>query len=406
MADAQQADLSYGTYMVLRKPLLFWLRWVGLLAGWVEIALMAPSIASIIPSHRVLLYGVMSAGAILYGFLFVNNISLSVDLAPQRERWILAQLILGALLNTELMNLSAICVPFCVPVRRRIRWFWITAGFSLASFVYLVIIFRNNIHPPLTQILHSPYLLFGLFIDFCGNIFWHLLSFIVGCVIFELTKRQQLLAQANQELVDLQAEIRVAAKVEERFRLSRELHDSAGHYLTSLSIQLEIAQHRTTEAALPAITRAQLITRLLLAEIRESVSAWREDEAGDLSVALKRLLRDVAGLQTHLETEGNLVHISSPVAHGLYRSAQEAVTNVLRHSKAKNLWIQLIEQDQNIQLSIKDDGCGCHELMEGNGLRGIQSRTEEMRGTLEFSSPVSGGFIVTLKVPTGEERTA
>jgi signal transduction histidine kinase len=79
---------------------------------------------------------------------------------------------------------------------------------------------------------------------------------------------------------------------------------------------------------------------------------------------------------------------------------------VLRHSEAKNLWIQLIQQDAIIQLSIKDDGCGCNELMEGNGLRGIQSRAEEMRGTLEFSSPVSGGFIVTLKVPTGEERTA
>ena len=408
MADAQQPVLSYGAYMVLRKPLLFWLRWGGLLAGWVEIALMAQSIAHINPSHRILLYAGMSVGAILYGFLFVNNISLRVNLAPQRERWILAQLFLGALLNLELMNLSAICVPFCVPVRRRIRWLWITVGFSLAGYIWMIIIFRNQVHPPLSQLLHSLSfsLVITIILDYCGNLFWHLLCFVIGCVIFELARRQQQLAVANQELVDLQAEIREAAKVEERFRLSRELHDAAGHYLTSLSIQLEIAQHRATEAALPAITRAQLITRLLLAEIRESVSAWREDETGDLSVALKRLLRDVAGLQTHLEAEGNLTHIPSPLAHGLYRCAQEAVTNVLRHSKAENLWIQLIEQDENIQLSIKDDGCGCDELMEGNGLRGIQSRTDEMRGTLEFSSPASGGFIVTLKVPVGEERTA
>jgi signal transduction histidine kinase len=408
MADAQQPVLSYGAYMVLRKPLLFWLRWGGLLAGWVEIALMAQSIAHINPSHRILLYAGMSVGAILYGFLFVNNISLRVNLAPQRERWILAQLFLGALLNLELMNLSAICVPFCVPVRQRIRWFWITVGFSLAGYIWMIIIFRNQVHPPLSQLLHSLSfsLVITIILDYCGNLFWHLLCFVIGCVIFELARRQQQLAVANQELIDLQAEIRAAAKVEERFRLSRELHDAAGHYLTSLSIQLEIAQHRATEAALPAITRAQLITRLLLAEIRESVSAWREDETVDISVALKRILRDVTGLQTHLEIEGNLVHIPSPVAHGLYRCAQEAVTNVLRHSEAKNLWIQLIQQDAIIQLSIKDDGCGCNELMEGNGLRGIQSRAEEMRGTLEFSSPVSGGFIVTLKVPTGEERTA
>jgi signal transduction histidine kinase len=58
-----------------------------------------------------------------------------------------------------------------------------------------------------------------------------------------------------------------------------------------------------------------------------------------------------------------------------------------------------------IQLTIKDDGCGCGQLMEGNGLRGIQSRIEEMRGTLEFSSPASGGFIVALSIPAGEEQT-
>ncbi len=76
------------------------------------------------------------------------------------------------------------------------------------------------------------------------------------------------------------------------------------------------------------------------------------------------------------------------------------------HSKAKNLWIQLIQQDADIQLSIKDDGCGCDELVEGNGLRGIQSRIEEMGGTLEFSSRANGGFIVAMSVPAGEERTA
>jgi signal transduction histidine kinase len=254
--------------------------------------------------------------------------------------------------------------------------------------------------------VYSPTHVIVVLFIFGANYIWYGFAFLGGCLLFELAKRQQQLAVANQELVDLQAEIRETAKFEERFRLSRELHDSAGHYLTSLSIQLEIAQHRALEAALPAITRAQLITRVLLAEIRESISAWREDETRDLSAALKRLLRDVDGLQTHLETEGNLIRIPSPVAHGLYRCAQEAVTNVLRHSKAENLWIQLIQQDALIQLSIKDDGCGCDELMEGNGLRGIQSRTDEMRGTLEFSSPASGGFIVTLKVPAGEERTA
>jgi signal transduction histidine kinase len=352
-----------------------------------------------------LLFCTKIVGAIVYGSLFIRNVPLRINLEPHRERWLLAQILLGAVLSLDLTNLSAFCIPFCVPVNRRFRWCGVALSANLLGWIARMTIYSSEAHPFWTQVAHSPARLIVALVILSGNYIWYGFSFFGACLLFELAKRQQQLAVANHELVELQAEIKESAKFEERFRLSRELHDAAGHYLTSLSIQLEIAQHRATEAALPAITRAQLITRVLLAEIRESVSAWREDETGDISAALKRLLQDVSGLQTHFETSGNPADIPSSVAHGLYRCAQEAVTNVLRHSKAKNLWIELIQQNAMIQLTIKDDGCGCGQLMEGNGLRGIQSRIEEMRGTLEFSSPASGGFIVALSIPAGEEQT-
>ncbi len=239
-----------------------------------------------------------------------------------------------------------------------------------------------------------------------GNYIWFGFSFLGACLLFELAKRQHQLVIANHKLVDLQAQIKESARIEERLRLSRELHDAAGHYLTSLSIQLEIAQHRAAEAVLPPIARAQLITRVLLAEIRESVSAWREDETRELSSALKELLRDVTGVQTHLDIQGDIAGVPVSVSHSLYRCAQEAVTNVLRHSEAKNLWIQLARQDGAIVLTIKDDGGGCGEVTKGNGLRGMQSRVEEMRGTLHVDSLSDGGFAVAIGVPIEEEQTA
>jgi signal transduction histidine kinase len=404
MADAQQVDLSYGTYMVLRKPLFFWLRWGGFALAVIEV-LSETQTRPGAYGRLGFLFWARIVLSLVYGILFVRNVPLRINLAPQRERWLLLQLLLGVTLGLELTALSVFCIPFCVPVKRRYRWFGIAAALTFLAQIVLIFIYRKTTLPRLAHMAHSPFGIIVIVFQMSGIYIWLGFSFLAACLLFELAKRQHQLALANQELLDLQTQIKESARIEERLRLSRELHDAAGHYLTSLSIQLEIAQHRAAEAVLPPIARAQLITRVLLAEIRESVSAWREDETRELSVALKRLLRDVTDVQTHLETQGDLTHVPASISHGLYRCAQEAVTNVLRHSEAKNLWIVLARQDAAIRLTVKDDGGGCGEIMRGNGLRGMQSRVEEMHGTLEVDSLSDGGFALVIGVPIEEEQT-
>jgi signal transduction histidine kinase len=403
MADVHQVDLSYGTYMVLRRPLFSWLRWGGVLLALVDVVGEAQTAPGLHHGRLDLLFWIKVVGGVVYGWFFVQNFPLRINLMPHRERWLFPQILLGAVLSPDLTNLSVFCIPFCVPVNRRFRWCGFAIAANLLGWIVRMIIYRKEI---LIQVVHSPVKTVIAIVILSRNYIWYGFAFLGACLLFELAKRQQLLAIANQELVDLQSEIRESAKFEERFRLSRELHDAAGHYLTSLSIQLEIAQHRAAEAVLPPIARAQLITRVLLAEIRESVSAWREDETRELSSALKELLRDVTGVQTHLDIQGDIAGVPVSVSHSLYRCAQEAVTNVLRHSEAKNLRIQLTRQDGAILLTIKDDGGGCGEVTKGNGLRGMQSRVEEMRGTLHVDSLSDGGFAVTIGVPIEEEQTA
>jgi signal transduction histidine kinase len=405
MADAWQGDLSYGTYMVLRRPLLYWLRWGGFLLAVVEVISETQTRPGV-HGRLNFLFWIRIVFSLVYGFLFVRNVPLQIELEPHRERWLLLQMLLGVTLSLELTNLSVFCIPFCVPVKRRYRWCGVAVALTFLAQMILIFFYRKNTFPLFIQAAHSPIKIIIMIVQIVGSYFWFGFCFLAACLLFELAKRQQQLALANRELFDLQAEIKEAARFEERFRLSRELHDAAGHYLTSLSIQLEIVQHHASEAALPSITRAQLITRVLLAEIRESVSAWREDETRDLSTALKRMLQDVTGVQTHLETGGELTRIPTPIAHGLYRCAQEAVTNVLRHSEARNLWILLTRQDTVIQLTITDDGHGCGELTKGNGLHGIESRVHEMRGALEVNSLRSGGFVVAVSIPVEEGQTA
>jgi signal transduction histidine kinase len=406
MADAREADLSYGTYMVLGKPILFWLRWGGLLIAFFEVVAEAQMPPGAHQGRFDVLFWIRVAAAVAYGALFVKNVPLRVNLEPHRERWLLSQVVLGVFLSLDLTNLSTFCIPFCVPIDRRLRWCGIAIGANFAGWITRLVIYRNVMHPPLVQILHSALQMLLMLAVFLANYIWYGFAFLGACLLFELARRQQQLAVANEELVELQTEIQESAKYEERFRLSRELHDAAGHYLTSLSIQLEIAQHRTNQSALPAISRAQLIAKVLLAEIRESVSAWREDETGELVSALKRLLRDVSEIETHFESGGALSRILPTTTHGLYRCAQEAITNVLRHAEARNLWISLTQVDSVIRLEVKDDGRGCSQFKKGNGLNGIQSRVNEMHGTLHFPALATAGFAVAVTVPVGEGETA
>ncbi|MEI9980306.1 MAG: sensor histidine kinase [Edaphobacter sp.] len=405
MADAQQVDLSYGTFMVLRKPLFSWLRWGGFVLALIEVISEAQTAPGTHHGKLDLLFWTKVVGAVIYGIIFIQNVPLKVDLEPHHERLLLIQTLLGAVLSLDLTNLSAFCIPFCVPMNRRLRWFGAALAANFLGWMVRMTIYSSQAHPFWVEIAHSPARLLVALVILGGNYIWYGFAFFGACLLFELARRQQQLSVANQELVDLQAEIKEAAKFEERFRLSRELHDSAGHYLTSLGIQLQIAQHHAATAALPAISRAQLITRVLLAEIRESVSAWREDDFGDLAGALKRLLREIVGLDTHFEGKGDLTLVPRSLAHDIYRCAQEAVTNVLRHSGAQNLWMTLACQDGKVVLSIIDDGRGCVKFSRGNGLNGMQSRVNEMGGELTFPAPQQTGFAVSVSIPFEEGKT-
>ncbi|TCK71863.1 sensor histidine kinase [Acidipila rosea] len=406
MADAEQVDFSYGTYMVFGKPLFFWLRWGGFLIALLEVIVEAQTGPVSIRGTLAPLFWLKVCGAFVYAFLYVKNIPIRVNLAPHRERWLLPQILLGVMLSLDLTNLSVFCIPFCVPVKRRLRWCGIAVICTFAGWIGRMYIFRHQAAPFWNQILHSPARLAVAVVVIGQNYVWYGFAFLGACLLFELAKRQHELAVSNGELITLQAEIKESAKFEERYRLSRELHDAAGHYLTTLGIQLEIAQHRAAEAALPAIARAQLINRVLLAEIRESVSAWREEDIRDLSIALKQMLHDVSGVRTHLEVQGNMTDIPPSIAHGLYRCAQEAITNVLRHSEAHNLWVELTRNKESVRLAIRDDGRGCGALTKGNGLNGIDSRAKEMRGALEFPLLPASGFAVSVTIPIEKGEVA
>ncbi|MCR6687419.1 sensor histidine kinase [Pseudoxanthomonas sp.] len=250
--------------------------------------------------------------------------------------------------------------------------------------------------------------------------FWESLLqslFYVGFSAFVLTTayvaRQQ--AQARDEQRRLNAELRAtrallaeSARVNERTRISRELHDLLGHHLTALSLNLEVASHMTEGRAQEHVRQAHTLAKLLLTDVREAVSQLRDASGGiDLATALRPLADHVPALDIDLQIESPLAVDDPERAHVVLRCTQEIITNAVRHAGARHLAIRVWREDGAIRLEARDDGQGADGLVPGNGLRGMRERLQHCGGTLDIQTRRGAGFQLRLSVPlSAPARTA
>ena len=150
------------------------------------------------------------------------------------------------------------------------------------------------------------------------------------------------LARSNAELKATRELLAENSRVAERLRIGRDLHDTLGHHLTALSIQLEVASRLTEGAAADHIREAHAVARLLLSDVRGTVSTLRGSSRIDLSQALRSLANASAPVTIHLEMPERLDVDDSAQAHALLRCVQEIITNTARHAAAQNLWITIV----------------------------------------------------------------
>jgi len=226
-----------------------------------------------------------------------------------------------------------------------------------------------------------------------------------------LVAKQQ--AQARDEQRRLNAELRAtrlllaeSARINERTRISRELHDLLGHHLTALSLNLEVAGHLVEGRAKEHVSQAHTLARLLLTDVREAVSHLREDGAIDLTAALQPLAENVPGLDIHMEIEQPLTLDDPERAHVLLRCTQEIITNVVRHAAADNLWITARSSGGLITMRARDDGRGADQLAVGNGLRGMRERLAQYGGQLTIETRPEAGFRLCLELPVSAAAAA
>ena len=205
----------------------------------------------------------------------------------------------------------------------------------------------------------------------------------------------------------LALEVETLATKLERSRIARDIHDSLGHSLTTLDVQLALAErysHLETgkEKLQQAIKQSQQLAAQCLAEARQSLQTIR-DSNFDLKAALQTL-----GEQVHpsfsLRLQVKLPPLPQQLSYQLYLIAKEGVTNVQKHAQASRVTLSIVATATQITMTILDDGCGFEVDVPvvGYGLQGIRERSQLLGGQMTISSDAHGTrlhLLVPMKSP-------
>jgi PAS domain S-box-containing protein len=246
--------------------------------------------------------------------------------------------------------------------------------------------------------------------------------------ITERLRTQQTLERLNRELEVSHERLRALSRrlfevqEEERKRLARDLHDDVGQALTALKIQLESLARPGGELA-PRSRVDEIVDTVqhTLERVRQLSLSLRPPQLDDLGLAaalrshLDRQAR-VAGLQAHFEAEDAPPALAPDAETACFRVAQEAINNVLRHARARNLWVRLFTAGGCLAISVRDDGRGFEldsvRARAANGaslgLVGMEERMALAGGSFELRSSPGQGTVLLATFPMaaggGKER--
>ena len=198
------------------------------------------------------------------------------------------------------------------------------------------------------------------------------------------------------------------AQEDERRRIARELHDEVGQSLTAVLLDLNRLAGQVPDPLKEELRTAGETTRNSLDEVRRIARRLRPDVLEDLGLtSALAALAEQYGTHTALRVghhlEPGLPALTPEAELALYRIAQEALTNVVRHSGATTAQLRLTAADGGVLLRVDDDGTGMDGAPEGSGTRGMRERALLAGGRLRVRERPGGGTRVDLYVPTGED---
>jgi signal transduction histidine kinase len=235
-------------------------------------------------------------------------------------------------------------------------------------------------------------------------------GFAISYLMNRLRGQQQSLEAANISLTHYASTLEQLATSRERNRLARELHDTLAHTLSGLSVQLETIKAYwdiDQQTARSILDKSLAAAHSGLKETRRALKALRASPLDDLGLALaiRTMTEDAAtraNLALDLSITDKLPALSPEVEQCVYRVAQEAVTNVINHARAKKLTAKLRFREEKLKLTVRDDGIGLDidkiDKASHLGLVGMRERVQLIGGKLSIISKPGAGTTIQLTI--------
>jgi len=243
---------------------------------------------------------------------------------------------------------------------------------------------------------------------------WLMLAFFIGRTIITSVQRGRLILElqaAKRELeLARERELELAA-LRERERLARDLHDTLGHSLVTLTVQLEAAQRlQATDPprAAALLTELQKLTRSSMEDLRRSLANLRTLGLGDrpLAESLRTLCAEAGkrlGVAVDCQVAEGANSLPSAVAEVIWRVAHEGLTNIEKHAHAHRVEMKLALPSKAAVLSVNDDGAGLPRGAEEKpghyGLRGLRERVEGLGGAFTVAPTGTNGTVIEARIP-------
>jgi signal transduction histidine kinase len=228
-----------------------------------------------------------------------------------------------------------------------------------------------------------------------------------------LAKTSEELQLANFRLEEYARRSEQSAKLKERNRLAREIHDIVGHSLMGIDIGLKACLEIFSRD--PGLVRSQLekistLARSGVEDMRRSVHQLKvdQDESSNFVSSLEALVRGIrecTGADITLATGGTPYTLAPLVEEALYRAAQEGLTNAIRHGEAARVELGIHFGELSVDLMVRDNGKGCTAIVEGFGLQHMRERSESLGGSVLFTARPEG-FLVQLSIPVESGQTS
>lgn len=226
----------------------------------------------------------------------------------------------------------------------------------------------------------------------------------------KLTLSHIALKEAHEQLQIYAKEVEELTTVRERNDIAREIHDTVGHNMTALLVQLQLAEalwKQKSDATEEVLHTCHELARKSLQEVRDSVRALKEEkDLGNIIENMKEMLHEfskVTKVQVTFHLQGDPIIIPLSLQPTLLRIMQESLTNAKRHGKASLCEVSLLCLDEKVMLSITDNGIGVNELSPGFGLMNMKERVEEHGGLIRFESEKEKGFQLQIEFPLKEK---